>query len=424
MLRRAVTIAETCAGTRKIGTGVRFSGHDTGRIERQDRSSIWTVAVLVATIHAARGEHRGERALDQQRGGDRGPAALRGMLVDNAVSLSLIALVAVLAYKVFAPLFPAILWGLLLAVICAHPYERLVSRLRGRRMIADLVFGLILILVLLIPAIFFAWELIANFPSVAEWFHAISAGVASEPPEWLIGLPVVGPPIQSAWGATETDLGSQIPGLVSHLGGMATWITGQIGTFGAFLFEFLLGAIVALFILHNRFAVRAFLNRLLTRIGGKFAGGLFATALETTRNSFAGVIYGAIAQTILAGIGLYLAGLPAIILFAGFTFLLALIQIGPVVVLIVAEFILIWKGSYLAAVLLAVWFFGVVMTIDNLIRPYFSSHGTELPGIIAFLGTVGGFLTWGLIGVFLGPVLTAIIYEMLVAWMAADKEAD
>jgi predicted PurR-regulated permease PerM len=362
--------------------------------------------------------------LDAKRRSSPRSQDLRGLLVDNAVSLSLIAVVAALAYRVFAPVFPAILWGLLLAVVCAHPYERLVSRLRGRRVVADVVFGFLLLMVLLIPAIFFAWELIANFPILADWFKKVSTGPVPAPPEWLIGLPVVGPSIESAWGAAETDIGTQIPGVISHLGGMATWVTGRIGTFGAFLFEFLLGAIVALFILHNRFAFRAFLNRLLTRIGGEFASGLFVTALETTRNSFAGVIYSAIAQTILAGIGLYLAGLPAIILFAGFTFLLALIQIGPVVVLLVAEAILLWEGSYLAAVLLAVWFFGVVMTVDNLIRPYFSSQGTDLPGIIAFLGTVGGFLTWGLIGVFLGPVLTAVIYEMLVAWMNSDAEED
>lgn len=353
------------------------------------------------------------------------PQDLRGLLVDNAVSLSLIALVAALAYRVFAPLFPAILWGLLLAVICAHPYERLVSRLRGQRIVADVVFGILLLLVLLVPAIFFAWELISNFPVVADWFAALSSGSLGAPPEWLVGLPVIGPPIRSAWGAAETDLGTQIPGVISHLSGLATWATGRIGTFGAFLFEFLLGALVALFILHNRFAVRAFLDRLLTRIGGKFAGGLFVRALDTTRNSFAGVIYAAIAQTALAGIGLYLAGLPAIILFAGFTFLLALIQIGPFVILLVADFILLWNGSYLSAIVLSIWFFTVVMTADNFIRPYFSSQGTDLPGIIAFLGTVGGFLTWGLIGVFLGPVLTSVIYEMLIAWIeSGETEAE
>jgi len=97
-----------------------------------------------------------------------------------------------------------------------------------------------------------------------------------------------------------------------------------------------------------------------------------------------------------------------------------LVQIGPVVVLIVAEAILLFEARYLVAVLLALWFVGVVMTVDNLIRPLITSHGTSLPGIIAFLGTVGGFLTWGLIGVFLGPVLTSVIYEMLLTWMNSE----
>lgn len=133
------------------------------------------------------------------------------------------------------------------------------------------------------------------------------------------------------------------------------------------------------------------------------------------------MIYAAIAQTLLAGVGLYVAGLPGVILFMGFTFLLALVQIGPVVVLVIAEAILLFEAQYLTALLLALWFVGVVMTVDNLIRPLITSKGTSLPGIIAFLGTIGGFITWGLIGVFLGPVLTSVIFEMLLTWMNSER---
>ena len=346
---------------------------------------------------------------------------LQRLLIDNAISLGLIAVVIVLAYQVFSPLFPAILWGLLLAVICAHPYERLVSRLHGRRATADVVFGIILILMLLLPAMFFAWELIAYFPLLSAWLHSLSEGGLPSAPEWMFELPVIGPPIKSAWGAAETDLGAEIPGLLSHLGGVALWTTQRIGTFSGFLFEFILGAVISLFILHYRFEVRAFLNRLLRRTGGELAGRLFSRALETTRTAFAGVICAAVAQTILAAVALYLAGLPAIILFAGFTFLLALVQIGGLVVLLVADTILLLEGSYLKAAMVTVWFLGVVMTVDNLIKPLISSKGTNIPAIILFLGTIGGFLSWGLIGVFLGPVLTSVIYEMLLAWMNGDN---
>lgn len=347
----------------------------------------------------------------------------RRMLVDHAVSLGMIVLVIALAYKIFTPLFPAILWGALLAVVCAHPYERLVARLHGRRNLADIVFALVLMMVLLVPAIFFAWEIVAAFPVASDWIAIVGKKPVPPPPSWLTELPVVGASIASAWGTATTDLGTEIPGILSHLGGVAAWAASRVGTFGAFVFEFVLGAIVALFILHNRFAVRAFINRLLVRLGGAFAGDLFVQALETTRTAFAGVIYASIAQTLLAGIGLYVAGISALVLFCGFTFLLALVQVGPLLILLVAVGILLSKGAYLAAIGLSVWFLTVVMTVDNLIRPYFSTQASSLPGIIAFLGTIGGFLTWGLIGIFVGPVLTSVIYELLLAWMDPEPEA-
>lgn len=350
---------------------------------------------------------------------DRGSRNGRNLLLDQAISLGFIALVVLLAYRIFAPLFPALLWGVLLAIICAHPYERLVSRLHGRRYVADLVFGMILLMVLLVPATFFAWEVIANFPVVKDWVGSKTAPPMPPAPEWLSNLPVIGPSIESAWGAATTDLGNQIPGIVSHLGEVTTWAAGRVGSFGAFLFEFILGSVLSLFILHHRFAVRAFLNRLLVRIGGEFAGGVFARALEMTRSSFTGVIFAAIAQTLLAVLGLYVAGLPGLVIFAGFTFLLALVKIGPLIVLIVADSILLWQGFEGSAALLAIWFFAVVMTVDNVIQPYFSSRGSNLPAVVAFLGTIGGFLSWGLIGVFLGPVLTSVIYELLLAWITA-----
>lgn len=346
---------------------------------------------------------------------------LRRLLVDHAVSLSLIAVLVALAYRIFSPLFPAIIWGLLLAVICAHPYERLVSRLRGRRLLADIAFGILLFLVLLVPATFFAWQLVSYLPLLSDWLHSVSSGPMPELPAWIIELPVFGPPIATAWGSASTGSEQDVPDLFSHLGGVASWATNRIGTFSSFVFEFMIGAIISLFILHYRFAVRAFLNRLLTRIGGEFAGSLFVRALDTTRTAFTGVVIAALAQTILATIALYFAGLPALVLFAGFTFLLALVQVGAFVVLLVADIILIIEGAHLSAILVTAWFLGVVMTADNLIKPYFSKQGTNLPAILAFLGTIGGFLTWGLLGVFLGPVLTSVIYEMLLAWVNAEE---
>jgi len=316
------------------------------------------------------------------------------------------------------------LWGFLLAVICAHPYERLVLRLHGRRRLADVVFAVLLIMVLLLPAIFFAWELLGNLPAINGWLNDRTGQELPDIPAWISELPVAGPPITEAWENARSDLTEWLGQALTHLGGVGHWLVAQVGSFGAFLFQFVLGAVISLFLLHNRFQARAFLDRLLRRIGGTFAVDLVNSAFDTTRNAFTGVIAAALAQTILAGLALWAVGLPALVLFCGFTFLMALVQIGPVLVLIVAEGLLIYEGRYLAAVLLALWFVIVVMSVDNLIRPYFASKGSDLPGILSFLGSIGGFLAWGLLGVFVGPVLTSVLYRILVAWVDAPPPED
>lgn len=350
------------------------------------------------------------------------PAQMPGhkRAIDLVVVLALLAIVVTLAYQVFSPLFPALLWGFLLAVICAHPYERLVSHLHGRRRLADVVFAILLLLVLLVPAIFFAWELAGNLPAITGRINDLAGGDLPPLPQWVSDLPVAGPAIAEGWDSARADLTKWLEQALSHLGGVGHWLVSQLGSFAAFLFQFVLGAVISLFVLHNRFQVRAFLSRLLLRIGGRFAVGLINTAFETTRNAFAGVIAAALVQTVLAAVALWLAGLPALVLFCGFTFLMALVQIGPVIVLIVAEGLLLYEGEYLTGALLAAWFLGVVMSADNVIRPYFASKGSDLPGILSFLGSIGGLIAWGLLGVFVGPVLASVLYRILLAWVDAS----
>jgi predicted PurR-regulated permease PerM len=336
-------------------------------------------------------------------------------LIDHAITYGLLGLLILLVYRIFAPLFPSLLWGALLAVVCAHPYERLAGRLRGRRHLADAVFGLMLIMVLLLPALFFAWELIVNFPALNGQIEKLSSTTLPPLPAWVADVPIVGPEAQKLWRNAELDLSANLPALMSMLGGAATWGLGQIGSFGKFLFDFGLGALISLFMLHHRFRVRAVIHRMLMRAGGRDISELAERGFDTTRAAFAGVVAAAIAQTLLGSVAIFAVGLP-VVLFAGFIFLLAMVQIGPLVVLLVAVTILVLQQSYLSAVFLALWFLVVVMSVDNLVRPYFASKGSDVPGIVTFLGAIGGFLAWGLIGVFVGPVLISVLYELFMAW--------
>lgn len=342
------------------------------------------------------------------------PAAKRP--IDHAVTYGLIAILLLLVYRVFSPLFPALLWGFLLAVVSENAYERLAGWLRGRRMLTDALFGLLLLLVLLLPAIFFAWELTVLFPAIHDQIAQLSSAVPPTFPQWL-GSTGLGAYLKGLWQTAATELNSDLPHLLSNMRGTAIWAIEEIGSSGAFLLQFVLGAVISLFLLHNRFRVKVAVDNLLMRSGGPNAMRIAERAFSVTRGTFAGVILAAMAQTMLGGVAILAAGLPVVI-FAGFIFLLALMQVGPILVIIVADIILIVEGSYMTAALLTLWFVVVVMSVDNFIRPYFASRGSDMPSILTFLGAIGGLIAWGLIGVFVGPVLVSILYEMFVTWNA------
>jgi predicted PurR-regulated permease PerM len=322
------------------------------------------------------------------------------------------ALALFLTYRLFQPILPSLVWGALLAVISARTYERIVSRVGGRRSFGTLAMGLIYLIVLIAPLLFVISEAMAYGPALAGLTDKLSSGEllreieASEPPalrdsfvgSWL------------AWAESHFDV--VFVQIAPHLGGAATWLLARFGDLGSFLFEFLLGCATALFLLHHRFAARAVIARLLHGIGGQFAVDLMQHTFDSTRGTFLGVIVAAIAQTVLSVAALVVAGVPGVIALAALTFLLALVQIGPVVTGAIATAVLFAQGESLSAVLILLWFLVVVASVDNLIRPLFAARSIAMPGYLAFLGALSGVLSFGLIGVFVGPVLVTLFFRI------------
>ena len=341
---------------------------------------------------------------------------VRSRSLDDIIGLALIIGAIVVGYRILVPLMPSILWGGALAVICARPFEAVSNRLGARRSLAVLLFGLIYLFALICPAIFFAWELLRTAPSLLHMLQSFSEHPESLQLPWLADVPLVGPDLALWWATATTDVSLLEQTGVRHLGQVAGWAAAQIGTFGAFVVQFALGAVIALFLLAHRSHIRGYISGVLERVGGDFARGVAANAFNTMRTAFFGVIVSATAQAILASVALWLVGLPNIILFMGLTFLASLIQIGPIVTLVVADCILILSGDHMGALLVTIWFLSVVMTCDNFIKPYFTQRGAALPGLLAFLGGIGGILSWGLIGAYLGPALMSVLYQLALAW--------
>jgi predicted PurR-regulated permease PerM len=130
-----------------------------------------------------------------------------------------------------------------------------------------------------------------------------------------------------------------------------------------------------------------------------------------------GVGLTALAQSVLGGIGLAVAGVPAATVLTAVMLLLCIAQLGPGLVLIPAVIWLFWSGETLWGSLLLIWTV-IVGTMDNFLRPILIRKGADLPLLLIFAGVIGGLLAFGIIGLFIGPVVLAVTYTLLGAWVA------
>ena len=157
------------------------------------------------------------------------------------------------------------------------------------------------------------------------------------------------------------------------------------------------------------------------RLGGPQGERLVRLAGQAIRGVAMGVGLTALAQTVLAAMGLAIAGVPYVPLLAAVIFVACVAQLGPLVILVPAAGWLYWQGNSGWAVALLVWS-GLISTLDNFMRPLLIRRGAEeLPLLLIFAGVIGGLLTFGLVGLFVGPVCLAVTWTLVEAWLRSEE---
>jgi predicted PurR-regulated permease PerM len=206
-----------------------------------------------------------------------------------------------------------------------------------------------------------------------------------------------------------------------YVGGVLKWFVAQVGGVGVLLVEFLLTVILAA----AMYANGEHATRRILRFGRRLAGARGENAVQlagqTIRGVALGVVVTALAQAIFSGLGLLIAGVPFAGVLTGAMLLLSIAQIGVLPVLSCAVAWLYWSGNSTWGTFLLVWtvFAG---TMDNFLRPILIRKGADLPLLLVFAGVVGGLLAFGLIGVFVGPVVLAVADALFTAWIDSDGQ--
>ncbi len=352
-------------------------------------------------------------------------AAIQRDLTRTTLAILCLLLMIVGSLWVLLPFLAATVWATMIVVATWPMLKALEQRCGGRRTLAVAGMTLAMLLLLFVPLLLAIDTIVGNAEAIANLGRKLAASDLPQPPEWLATLPLIGNKLHTFW-AQLADAGSQalVGKAEPYAAQSGRWLLSKIGSMGVMLIQFLLIVILSAILYSSGEAAAAGVKRFGRRLAGDHGENSIILAGQAIRGVALGVCVTALVQTVLGGIGLAIAGVPFAALLSALMLMLCIAQIGPGLILFPAVAWTFWMGDTGWGIFLLIWSL-IVTTLDNFLRPVLIRKGADLPLLLIFAGVIGGLLGFGLIGIFVGPVVLAVTYTLLEAWVAgAPGKAD
>lgn len=334
-------------------------------------------------------------------------------------TLQVLAVVALMGASVYVllPFMAAIVWAATIVIATWPILLGLQHRLGGRRGPAVAIMTVAMLALLLVPLYAAISAIVATAGKVSDMGATLGTLTLPPPPEWLASIPLLGAKVSDAWREiSEGGHEALVAAVQPYVGRAVQALASQAGSFGATVVQFLVTTIVAAVLFASGEATSLAVRRFFRRLAGQRGEEAVLLAGKAIKAVALGVVVTALTQTGMAALGLFGAGIPRAGLLAAVTLVLCIAQIGPALVLIPAVIWTFSEGRTVVGIVFAVWTLATI-TVDNVLRPYLIKKGAALPLWLVFSGVVGGLLAFGVIGLFVGPVILAVSYTVLENWV-------
>jgi predicted PurR-regulated permease PerM len=321
------------------------------------------------------------------------------------------------SFWILRPFLLATVWATMIVVATWPMMLKVQARLR-RRAFAVAVMSVAMLLIFIAPLLMVIQTLVENTDTIARWIKWLATATIPPAPDWLNRIPLIGGKLVDGWTSiAAAGTGGLTAYLAPYASNVAHWFASALGSFGLLGIEFLLTIVISVIMYSQGEVAREGLIRFGRRLAGNRGESVIVLAGQAIRAVALGVVVTALVQSILGGIGLAVAGVPFAGLLTALILLFCIAQIGALIVLIPAVIWLFWNDHTGWGIALAFWSV-VVGFLDNILRPILIRRGADLPLLLIFAGVIGGLLSFGIIGLFVGPVLLAVSYTLLNEWMS------
>ncbi len=346
--------------------------------------------------------------------------AFMNRMLDATIRIGMVLLLAYWCLKIISPFISPIMWAIIIAVAIYPLYVKLVAVMGGRKKMAATLFAIVALALLIVPTIKLSTSMVETTQTLAT---AWESGTLRIPPpaESVAEWPLIGEKLHKYWTLASVNLEAALKQIAPQLKTAGAWLFGAVGGAGLGILQFVISILIAAVFLASTQAAHRATLLISSRIAGERGEELAGISIATIRSVAQGVLGVAIIQSLLAGVGLLVMDVPGAGLWALLVLLLAVVQLPPILVLgpiIVYVFSVATTGP---AIAFMVWSL-IISGSDAFLKPLFLGRGMEIPMLVILIGAIGGMMTSGIIGLFIGSVVLALGYKLFMIWLVPVDE--
>ena len=338
---------------------------------------------------------------------------------DVAIRLALAALVVYWSFILLRPFIAILIWAAILSV-ALHPFFLWLKRLLGGRSTpASILLTILALVVILGPISTLGAALVENLSSIAV---GISEGTVTvpPPPPYVAEWPLIGGQLSAFWQTASVELGETLASIEPQLKEAALKLLGLVGNIGLGVLQFTIAIFIAGFAYSRAGGIQDTLKTFAARAAPRMGEDFVDLAGGTVRSVARGVVGISLLQSILFGVGALVANIPLAGLWTFVALILAIVQVGPGLV-IVPVIIYAWSSMETVSAVILTAYLVPVMLLDNVLKPIVMGRGLPVPMLVIFIGVIGGTMAHGLIGLFVGPIVLSMGYELAKAWIQMGR---
>jgi predicted PurR-regulated permease PerM len=339
--------------------------------------------------------------------------------LEAAIRIGLVVLWVGWCFQILRPFVIPIIWGIIIAVAIYPVYGYLRILLKDSPRVSATLVTVGMLVILVWPAVLLGRLLVKNAEMIVNLLRD-GAFKVPPPPQGLETWPLIGEPLANIWNLASVNIQGALVQLQPQIMMVASWLLSVVTGTGLAILQFIAAVIIAGVLLAYSAAGYHLAHSISKRLAGNRGDELANLAEATVRSVARGVLGVALIQSLLAGLGFFIAGIPAAGFWAFLCLILGVIQIGVFPIMIPVVLYVFSTTDTVTAVLFLIWSIFVSL-LDNILKPMFLGRGLDVPMVVIFMGAIGGMLWSGIIGLFIGAVVLTLGYKLFLAWLDIDQ---